>query len=164
MIRKCFFLSSHDYVSTPEPRECQYICESICWNPPKTLLCVSIKPPLPGYLKDIRDPEPPTTVISCYPREDSVSSYEISIHKYNNLEKMTIKRGNVINYITILLLCPAHSRYTENDIDTNRFVVDIYAIKDNSIRQQYDPRELVRLGMGVLHSNLQDAIKASPKE
>jgi hypothetical protein len=50
MDSKTFYLSSHDYISTPEPRECNYVGDSVVRETNQRLFAVNISPPLPGCL------------------------------------------------------------------------------------------------------------------
>src|SRR5437868_4459736 len=119
-MQEAFFLSSHDYVSTPEPRECRIIGEAVRCDNKKVILRVEITPPLHGLLPGSAD-------------------------------------------LTTLLLVPGHRSYQLSEIGKSPYIVDICALQNDVVRDEYDPRELVRLVTGQLHSTLKEAIRASPK-
>jgi hypothetical protein len=67
------------------------------------------------------------------------------------------------NDITVLLLLPLARPLEDPDIDTNRFMVKIFAPNDGVVRDEYEPAELAGLGVGTIHPNLEEAVKATPK-
>jgi hypothetical protein len=154
MMRDSFFLASTDIAAMSEPRECQLIGEAKSWDPPEILYRVRIAPPLPGYLLQVRACPPPTTVELCgagmpaTPVEDTAPSQRV-------VEQLPTE-------ISTLLLCPMRPAYRDSDIDTSSFMVDMFAVRNDVVRAKYDARELIHLGIGTLHSNVEDAINASP--
>ncbi len=76
---------------------------------------------------------------------------------------MPVHMAGTEKQVRIVLLSPVNPAYRDSDIDTNLYMVTIYATRDDRIRDKYDPVDLIRIGDGTLHSNVKDAIKASPK-
>ena len=119
MNQQNFFLSSSDYVESPEPRECAVVGECVVEETRERLMRVHISPPLPGDLVD-----------SC-------------------------------SEINSLLLGQVDARLQLSDVGRHPFMVDIYVLTGTTV-DRCTLSDMKKIGCGLLHSTLEDAMTASP--
>jgi hypothetical protein len=115
-----FYLSSHDYIHSPESRRCDYIGDRIVQQTKQRLFLVEISPALPGTLAGIP----------------------------HDITKLFLGAVDATSHVSRIGMRP--------------FMVDIYVAKGTIQEYACDASELERIGCGVLHSTLSEAIAASP--
>ena len=113
------YLSSADYVGSPNPRECMVTGRCTVYETQERLLRVAITPSLPGAIV------------------------------------------NVNSTIDSLLLSPADPRIKKLDSRHLPLIVDIY-YQQNGSANVCKTAELFKIGCGLLHATLAEALKASP--
>ena len=118
--QKKFFLSSHDYIQSPEPRECIIIGACLVREYGERLLRVLVSPPLPGNLVG--------------------ESYEIRS----------------------LLLGQIDMNLQLSDIGSRPFMVDIFVAKAETTLDNCTASDIEKIGCGLIHLTMGDAIAASP--
>ena len=116
-MKKIFYLASHDYISSPEPRKCSLV-RSVKMADGRVLYEVEIFPPLPKSLIDAE------------------------------------------NDVKTIFFAGCSGNASLADIGKQVIMVDIYHIPQP--KDDIETDMIVRIGVGTLHSNHDEALKYSP--